>query len=168
MKMLLLVAVLMAPAAWASDFGGGGSDASCGASCATTIGVTVGITFGLDLIIDVVNLINFIPGGYLKPGWGILQGLWGLGHVALGGMLTGIGILAAILQSPTAGNFLGIGLVMLAEGIFLVVIAIASGVRFVQDKIREREERRHPAVPVVSGFIDPRGNGAFATLGWQF
>lgn len=168
MKTLLLVVVLMAPAAWASDFGGGGSDSSCGSSCATTIGVAVGITFGLDLIIDVVDLINLIPGGYIKPGWGILQGLWGLGHVVLGGMLTGIGILAAILQSPTAGNFLGIGLVMLAEGILLVVVAIVSGVRFVQERIKERQNRTHPAVPIVSAFVDPRGNGGFATLGWQF
>lgn len=165
--MLLLVAVLMAPAAWADSFGGSGGG-SCDSSCEVGIGVTVGITFGLDLIIDLVDLINVIPGGYIGPGWGIVQGLWGVGHVVVGGILTGLGILGAILQSTAAGNFLGIGLALLGEGILLIVIAIVSGVRYVQERRREIERRTHPAVPVVSAVIDPRGTGGFATLGWQF
>lgn len=167
MKVLLLVAVLLAPAAWA-DFSGGGGGSSCGGSCATAIGITVGVTLGVDLLIDVVDLINLIPGGYIGPGWGIVQGLWGVGHVVVGGILTGLGILGAILQVPVAGNYLGVGLALLGEGVLLVVIAIVSGVRFVQERRREHERRTHPAVPVVSGAIDPRGTGGFATLSWQF
>lgn len=169
LRTLLLVVALSAPTAMALDLpdghssGGGGCDSSCGVAA----GVTLGITFGLDLIIDIVDLAIVLPGGFLSPGWGIVQALWGVAHVVLGGIFTGVGLLGVALQSEGAGGLLAAGLPMLGEGILLIVIAVISGVRFVADRRREIEERRHPAVPIMSFSIDPRG-GASAQLAWTF
>ena len=170
MRMLLLVVALSAPVAWADSFGGGGSGSGggCTASCGVTLGVTAGVVFGLDLLIDIVDLVAVLPGGYIGPGWGILQGLWGLAQLAGGAVMTGFGILGSALQVENFGWVLAAGLGGVVQGVFLIVMAVVGGVRYVAHKRKEHEERMHPAVPVASLLLDPvKGTGGVA-LAWAF
>jgi len=165
MRALALSFALLAAtpaAAWDWDFGHHSS--SSGAPCDVGCGVFFGLTFGLDLAIDIVDVVVLANHDFISPGWSVVQALWGVGHVIFGAVASGLGGLGVALQVKDAGTVLGLGLLTLGEGIFLVVVAIVSTVRFFQHR---REQRLHPAVPVVSLSLEPRG-GATAVLGWRF
>lgn len=169
MRLLALLLLLAAPVARADiDWPSGGSGNS-NAGCTVGCGIFFGLTFGLDLAIDIADLVILGSGDHLRPGWGIVQGLWGAGHVVLGGILTGVGILGALVASQDAGVMLTLGLVTLAEGILLIIVAIVSGVRYVQARRREYApppQPLPPPPPQLSLRLEPRG-GASALLTWQ-
>jgi len=160
----LAVAVLAATPAAAWDWDFGRHSSSSGAPCDVGCGVFFGVTFGLDLAIDIVDVVVLANSDFISPGWSVVQALWGIGHVIFGAVATGLGGLGVALQVKDAGTVLGLGLITLGQGLFLIVVAIVSTVRFFQHR---RERRTHPAVPVVSLSLHPQG-GATALLGWRF
>jgi hypothetical protein len=164
MRSLPLLLVLLAAPAFAADLPNPNGSNACETGCAAF----AGITFGIDLVVDIVDLAVFASGGSLTPGWIVVQGLWGLGHVIAGTIVSAVGGLGLSINSPGAGVGLALGLVALGEGILLIIIAIASTVHSVRERRRLEEERRHPSlVPQVSFSVDPRG-GASTLLAWRF
>ncbi|MFZ5443573.1 MAG: hypothetical protein ACOZQL_26440 [Myxococcota bacterium] len=166
MRLLALLLVLAAPVAradidWPSS--GSGSSAGCSVGC----GVFFGITFGIDLAVDIADFVILGQGDHLRPGWGIVQGLWGGGHVVFGGIITAVGILGATVKGEGSGALLTLGLITLAEGILLIVVAVVSGVRYVQAKRREYAPPPRALPPQVSLRLEPKG-GASALLTWAF
>ncbi len=160
----LSVALLTATPAAAWDWDFGHHSSSSGAPCDVGCGVFFGLTFGLDLAIDIGDLVILGNHDFVSPGWSVVQALWGIAHLAFGTVASAAGGLGLALQVKDAGTVFGLGLVTLGEGIFLIVVAIVSTVRYFQHR---REQRVHPAVPVVSLTLNPRG-GATALLGWRF
>lgn len=160
----LAVALLAATPASAWDWDFGHHSSSSGSPCDVGCGVFFGLTFGLDLAIDIVDVVVLANHGFISPGWSVVQALWGIAHLAFGTVASAAGGLGLALQVKDAGTVFGLGLVTLGEGILLVVVAIVSTVRFFQHR---REQRLHPAVPVVSLSLKPRGR-AMASLAWRF
>jgi hypothetical protein len=166
---LLLVLFTAAPARADWWFGGSHGGSSGGEACSVGCGVFFGLTFGLDLVVDVVDIVVLAQHDFISPGWSVVQGLWGLAHAVIGTVVTAAGGLGLGLGAKDAGTVFTLGLVTLGEGIFLVVVAIVSTVRFFAERRHRREEeRRHPAVPVASVSVDPVRGGGSALLTWRF
>jgi hypothetical protein len=146
-----------------SNHTGGSSQAGCTVGC----GVMFGLTFGLDLVVDIVDVVVLAQRDFISPGWSVVQGLWGVGHVVVGAVVTAVGGLAVGLGAAGAGAFLALGLVVLGEGILLIVVAIISTVRYFTARRHPPEAARDPLIPALAVSVDGQG-GVSSLLSWQF
>jgi hypothetical protein len=165
-SLLVLLVALLSTSSRADGFGHGWGS-GCDASCETGVGVTMGLIEAADLGIVVANLLTMVHREYVATGWGVLEAAWGVGHLALGGVVTALGAVGLALNDPGAGGRLALGLVLLGEGLFFLIVLIDSAVRFVRH-LRHRDAwLDSPLVPVVA-FAPGRGGGGAALFSWQF